>query len=158
MTSGDPARRIGYRVLAGFLVGFSLVACTPDPGERRDHLFCPSPDGVLTAIFYSRSGGGAAGWVSLYVSLRQEGVEEEVVLFEMGHGYDVVLTWLSASRLRIEYPSDANAFHLRKRFRKRLEEGRVLEVELAKKESENGQFIHDTRRCASSARLSESRG
>src|SRR4051794_11638658 len=33
-------------------------------------LECPSPDGLLTAILFSESGGGAAGWFTYQLSLQ----------------------------------------------------------------------------------------
>ena len=105
-----------------------------------NHIFaCESPDGELTAIFYVRQAGGAAGSQSEYVSVRPRGDAAEVLLFEMGHGYNVRLTWTGSRQLTIGYPKDANMFAWRNRFRRQVA-GRFLDVDLTPVESKNGLF------------------
>src|SRR4051812_44117395 len=87
------------------------IGCSPSDsgfGERKDILTCDSPEAALQAVFYGRQAGGAAGSQEEFVSVRRHKTDaKETVVFQMGHGYDVRLNWMSASRLVISYPRDA---------------------------------------------------
>ena len=68
---------------------------------------CSSPDKKMVATFYELSGGGAAGWVLLRVNLRAAETpfsEDENIVFEIRHGYQVNLSWKNDKYLKIEYP------------------------------------------------------
>lgn len=84
-----------------------LLACSSTVEEITT---CPSPQGQKVASFFRVYGGGAAGWQVLRVSIRRAGepLKPDVFVFEMKHGYDTRLEWLSEDRLLVGYPNNAS--------------------------------------------------
>jgi len=96
-------RAIQISVCLAFAVG---CYCASDiyPGA---HLL--SPDGLHVATFYGLGGGGAAGWLEEYFSVRQSdspfGHEEANVVRAFSHTYELCVRWESATRIRVVYPA-----------------------------------------------------
>lgn len=100
----------------------------------------------MTATFYVRQSGGAAGSQAEYVSVRPRAGGPEVLVFEMGHGDNVRLTWTGPSQLTIGYPRDANMLAWRKRFRKEVG-SKPLDVTLTPVDSRNGSLPGEKNEC-----------
>ena len=93
---------IPFRVI---LLALSLTACS----ETRRVFDCASPNGQLIATFYTIGGGGAAGSLDEYVSVRPSTskFDENDWVFTLTHGYDVRLSWTGPQSLEIGYPDSA---------------------------------------------------
>lgn len=97
-------------VVAVILVALPLFHIAFPPNVRVNKE-ATSPDGRYTATFYTVSGGGAAGYVVEYVSLRERGKAfraHEGKVFEMGHAYEIDLSWKESRHLVVEYPDRAD--------------------------------------------------
>ena len=133
--------------IAGLILAFNAVcgaAACGRRGERQDHLACVAPDGSKTALFYREYGGGAAGWQTELVSVRPARGEARILL-EMGHGYDVVLEWVSSDTLTIHYPQEAGVSRTANDVK--LADSSRLKVVFVKEPSKGGSFVNDTTRC-----------
>jgi hypothetical protein len=70
----------------------------------------PAPDGRHVALFSITSGGGAAGYVIMNVSVRDRSQPFRAGqnhVFDMRHAYEVDLTWRDNTHLVVEYPDVA---------------------------------------------------
>jgi hypothetical protein len=128
-------------LLLALVIGVFLAGCSPSDsgwGERTDVFACDSPDTALTATFYVRQGGGAAGSQEEYVSVRASVGGPESVVLQMSHGYNVRLAWIGSNHLTIGYPREANMLaNWRKKFRKSVGSTEV-DIELTPIDSRNG--------------------
>jgi hypothetical protein len=97
--------RVASIVLA-LVVLQPLTAC--DHGTKL-RFECPSPNKRFIASFYTMSGGGAAGWMYQYINVRPAGraLRDAQWRAKLKNARDLRLTWLDASRLRVEYPDSA---------------------------------------------------
>lgn len=147
--SGGCCYNRDVRILAASLVLAFVALCGAAAcglsDERQDLLACISPDGSKTALFYREFGGGAAGWQTEYVSVRPA-KDEPTSVFEMRHGYDVVLEWVSADTLTIHYPHEAVVYSITNDAK--LADSSRLKVLLLEKPSKWGSFVNDKTRCA----------
>lgn len=117
--------------------------------ERQDILKCISPDNMYVATFYREYGGGAAGWQQEYVSVLRTNGGKEIVVLEMNHGYDIVLTWVSPRKLEIGYPDSARIDHWQSHFDQKLKGLNLPNwtTELKPIKSEEGSFLKEKTRC-----------
>jgi hypothetical protein len=99
-------RRRAVRTVVALLL---IVGCS------GDDIFVPggevsSPDGGLIATFYGLAGGGAAGWASEFVTLRQARTpfdQSQTRALWMGRTYEVCIHWDSNDQLTILIPAGA---------------------------------------------------
>lgn len=108
------------------------VACD----EVTTHNTSQSPDNRYVAAFYSISGGGAAGWVSMRVNLRKpaDAFKINEYVFEMTRGYEGELSWKSASHLVVTYPAEAIV-------KQQEEKWKDLTISYERKPSKGGMFV-----------------
>ena len=95
-----------------------------------------SPDGKYLATFYIKSGGGAAGWMSEFVSVKE--IENNCIsnVLELNRGYEVTIEWIGLDHVKIGYPDNARIDHFQSWFG-RMANGKVEIVPLS---SENGKL------------------
>lgn len=149
----DAAGRLVYRVTASALqerdgrsgalrslVALLLfIAGCSDQGTFSFGGELASPDGSLVATFHALGGGGAAGWVSESVTMRQADTpfdRSEARALWMGRAYEVCLHWESDDHLSISIPSGA-IVHEQKAS---LEIGRPIAISVVRLPGRWGQF------------------
>lgn len=84
--------------------------CASDIYYPGAHLL--SPDGQHVAIFYGLGGGGAAGWLEEFFSVRMSdspfGHDKANIVRAFSHTYELCVKWESATRIRVVYPAMNN--------------------------------------------------
>jgi hypothetical protein len=104
--------RVSPRSCRNLIVAFLLSAAGCSGSEE---LYpggeLPSPDGQLVASFFALGGGGAAGWLFEYVSIRPSSEPPDAglreVVLQMNYGYEVCLNWRSNQHLEVSVPEGA---------------------------------------------------
>ena len=119
--------------------------------QRKNILECASPDKAYVASFYIEFGGGAAGFEYEYVGVRKANGGHEVAVLKLNRGYDMVLTWLSPTRLEMAYPDTARVDHWQNTFDFEQVGSDLKEwtTTLRQIPSKQGSFVTEKTRCGS---------
>lgn len=124
------------------LAAFSFGSCAK--ANVREIVFtCPSPNGRYLVTFYQESGGGAAGWVNQFVSIRASESDKPQIVLHLNRANEVMVTWLGPTRFRIGYPDTALVVRWQNWFEPDAR-GRIHLVELP---SQDGKFTRDKPGC-----------
>ncbi len=102
-------------LLVVLVAGCSFSGAPPEAVDLTVWCECSSPDGRLIASFYTQSGGGAAGWVYDYVSVRSADapLDIDAPVMAMVRGQNTRLTWVDRRTLQVEHPSGATVLSSR---------------------------------------------
>ncbi|WP_154662463.1 hypothetical protein [Solimonas flava] len=114
-----------------------LAACGKGAAEREVFFGCEAPGGQFRAEFFREFGGGAAGWQYEAVAVFERGVSSPARILTLKQGYDVNLSWQSATELKVSYPDAARVDHWQSWFG-RMADGKVV---LEPVPSRQGRFV-----------------
>ena len=94
--------------------GLSLGGSASAETDLRAETITPSPSGEYTAVVYTESGGGAAGWCYRYVTVFKSGAEgpaaelkPEGSVFSSTCRNQLDLRWMDDRHLGVSYGGDA---------------------------------------------------
>jgi hypothetical protein len=134
-----PMKTLGA-VAAGLLLA-AAIGLRPGTQLFRGFQY-PSPDGKYIASFYAIGGGGAAGSLFEYVSIRrpESPLDNGTTVLQMSYASDVCLQWVDSRHLVVKYPSDAQAVSTKDTVNLDDE----IHVSFQPEPSSDGEFLRDT--------------